>query len=88
MEKEIVEGIANKSISAKIDSEKQILYMQIDNARQRSFSQTVVLTQKFLRENKALLVRLNLIKHNMIQKPSGPTERRPKKIGMTEIQEP
>lgn len=79
LEDEVVKLILTKKISARIDSEKQILHTRVDNAHQMTFTKATSLTKKFLQENKALLVRLSLIKHDLIQKSVATGERRSKK---------
>ena len=71
--------ISAKKVSARIDAEHQILYAQHGDARRDSFTKVTALTQNFLQENKALLVRLSLIKHDIMQKQTIPVERQSKK---------
>ena len=82
---EVVSLIQSQQIEAKIDSEQQLLCRCRDNMRQTSFSNAVALTKRFLQENKALLVRLNLIKHDLMQKQTPGGDRRSKKASTVEF---
>ena len=82
---EVVSLIQSQQIEAKIDSEQQLLCRRRDNMRQTSFSNAVALTKRFLQENKALLVRLNLIKHDLMQKQTPGGDRRSKKASTVEF---
>jgi len=68
LERELVQLITADKIFAKIDSANGILYTRQYNVRRNTFRKAVKMTNHYLQENKALLVRLNLIKHDLMQR--------------------
>lgn len=60
--------IINKQINVKIDSQNKLLYAKNMNIRKNTLKETFKLSELYIRETKALLLRTNLMKHDLMQK--------------------
>lgn len=60
--------IMDNQIQARIDSHRKILFALRTNVRKATFQHTLKLSKHYIRETKALLLRANLMKHEMMQK--------------------
>ncbi|GMH42853.1 hypothetical protein BSKO_10772 [Bryopsis sp. KO-2023] len=70
LEKELAALIMENQIKARIDSHKKILYAQHANIRKGTFGRALNVSEQYIRETKALLLRSSLMKHELMQKQS------------------
>jgi len=72
LESELQQLIMNAHISARIDSHNKILYARHTDERTAIFQRALQNGEEYLHDSKALLVRMNLFRHNIIAKaPKG-----------------
>jgi len=70
LEKELAKLIADGVIAARIDSHNKRLVAQHTDERSATFQSTVSLGEDFQSSTRAMLLRVNLVRANMIVKPS------------------
>ncbi|ORZ15645.1 26S proteasome subunit RPN7-domain-containing protein [Absidia repens] len=67
LESELVQLIGHKGrISARIDSHEKLLYSKKQDQRKRAFDQSVALGTEYEKTAKALMLRMNLVKADMV----------------------
>lgn len=66
-------------ISARVDSENKVLYSRQSEERGKTFQNAKALTKAFLQDHKGLLIRLSLIKYELIQKQPPSADRKSKR---------
>ncbi|KAF9401940.1 COP9 signalosome complex subunit 1 [Mortierella sp. AD011] len=71
LEKELVSLIIGGQIEARIDSQQKILWAKQTNKRSAIFERTTAMGQEYEREAKGLVLRMQLINHNLIVKGAG-----------------
>ncbi|GAB4814501.1 hypothetical protein N2152v2_001547 [Parachlorella kessleri] len=71
IQSELAALIGQKEVSARIDSHRQVLYARRSDQRSTTFRQALQAGEEYLRSSKALLLRASIMKHDLIQKPSG-----------------
>jgi len=78
LEKELSKLIVDGTISARIDSHNKRLYSRKVDDRRETFDKAIVLGEEFQTNSRALLIRVSLIRNNMMVKPikTGEAERR------------
>eukprot|EP00210_Caulerpa_lentillifera_P005804 g5550.t1 len=79
VERELVSLIMKDQIVARVDSENKILYAQKGEARSKTFQNARSMTKTYLQDHKGLLIRLSLIKYELIQKQPASAERKSKR---------
>ncbi|CEM30080.1 unnamed protein product [Vitrella brassicaformis CCMP3155] len=70
IETEAANLIAEKKISAKIDSHKKVLLQRDTDLRRSTYKDAMRLGQEFFESTQQLLLRMNLVKYDMAVKPS------------------
>jgi len=78
LEKELSKLIVDGTISARIDSHNKRLYSRKVDDRRETFDKAIALGEEFQTNSRALLIRVNLIRNNMMVKPikTGEADRR------------
>mmetsp|Transcript_37463 Transcript_37463/g.60668 ORF Transcript_37463/g.60668 Transcript_37463/m.60668 type:complete len:389 (-) Transcript_37463:225-1391(-) len=69
LEHEVAHLIMENQIQARIDSHNKILYARHADQRAATFQKALSTGQDYIRSTKALLLRVNLLKHNFTVKP-------------------
>lgn len=64
IQSEVAQLIGKKQLDAKIDSHKKILHVRHPNHRKTTFQDTMRVSQDFLDTTQALILRMNLLKHD------------------------
>lgn len=64
IQSEVAQLIGKRQLDAKIDSNKKILHVRHANQRQATFQNTMRVSQEFLESTQALVLRMNLLKHD------------------------
>jgi COP9 signalosome complex subunit 1 len=78
LEKELSKLIVDGTISARIDSHNKRLYSRKVDDRRETFDKAIALGEEFQTNSRALLIRVSLIRNNMMVKPmkTGEADRR------------
>eukprot|EP00775_Hariotina_reticulata_P007615 gene7612-7817_t len=71
LEKELVGLIGDGQIKARIDSQAKVLFARHADIRAATFAKVLAVSESYVRESKALLLRASLLKHDMVQRGSG-----------------
>ena len=71
LEKELAQLIMDGKIASRIDSQNKVLYARTADQRTATFSKTLGLGADYLRETRALLLRINLMRADFIVKGEG-----------------
>jgi len=69
LEKELSKLIVDGTISARIDSHNKRLYSRKVDERRETFDKAIILGEEFQTNTRAMLIRVNLIRNNMLVKP-------------------
>lgn len=70
LEKELAQLIMDGKIASRIDSQNKVLYARTADQRTATFSKTLGLGADYLRETRALLLRINLMRADFVVKGS------------------
>jgi len=70
LEKELSQLIIENVISARIDSHNKHLYARQSDERVQTFEKAIEMGESFQRTSRSLLLRVNLIRNEMIVRPS------------------
>uniref|UniRef100_A0A6B2L483 PCI domain-containing protein n=1 Tax=Arcella intermedia TaxID=1963864 RepID=A0A6B2L483_9EUKA len=76
LEKELSKLIVDGTISARIDSHNKRLYSREVDDRRETFNKAIQLGEDFQTDTRAMLIRVSLIRNNMLVKPQKGEERR------------
>jgi len=71
LEKELARLIGAGGIHARIDSHNKVLYARQDDQRSATFSKALAMGEDYMRDTKALLLRIQLMRHDLIVKGNG-----------------
>lgn len=71
LEKELAQLIMNGQIPARIDSQAKVLYARNTDQRTATFATAIKMGEEYMRDTKALLLRINLLRADFIVKGSG-----------------
>jgi len=73
LEKELAQLIMSGQIPARIDSQAKVLYARNTDQRTATFATAIKMGEEYMRDTKALLLRINLLRADFIVKGSGDT---------------
>jgi len=73
LEKELAKLIGSGQIEARIDSHNKVLYARHDDQRSATFTKAIAMGDEYMRDTKALLLRINLMRHDFFVKGNGDT---------------
>lgn len=73
LEKELAALIMDHEIQARIDSHNKILYARHAHVRNNTFRNALQIGESYVRESKALLLRANVLQHDLVQRGGGRT---------------
>jgi len=73
LERELAKLIGSGQIEARIDSHNKVLYARHDDQRSATFTKALRMGDEYMRDTKALLLRINLMRHDFIVKGNGET---------------
>ena len=71
LEKELAALIMAGQIAARIDSHNKVLHARHADQRTASFQKALAMGDEYVRDSMALLLRINLMRHEFVVKPSG-----------------
>ena len=71
LEKELAALIMAGQIPARIDSHNKVLHARHADQRTASFQKALAMGDEYVRDSMALLLRINLMRHEFVVKPSG-----------------
>ncbi|WIA41006.1 hypothetical protein OEZ86_004647 [Tetradesmus obliquus] len=71
LEKELAGLIVEGQVSARIDSQAKVLYARHQDIRAATFAKVLSVSEAYVRESKALLLRASLLKHDIVQRAAG-----------------
>ncbi|GAX78667.1 hypothetical protein CEUSTIGMA_g6105.t1 [Chlamydomonas eustigma] len=69
LEKEVAGLIMDSKVQARIDSHRKILFARHADVRGQTYAHVLNEGEAYLRESKAMLLRANLLQHDLIQRP-------------------
>jgi len=69
LERELSGLILEGAIQARIDSHNKILFARTTNQRSATFEKALLMGEEYQRQTKAMLLRINLMKHDFIVRP-------------------
>jgi len=75
LEKELSALILEGSIQARIDSHNKVLYAKAINQRSSTFDKSIKMGDYYQRNTKAMLLRVNLMKHDFVVRPANRREK-------------
>ena len=71
LEKELAALIVSRQIPARIDSQNKVLHARSTDQRTATFASGIKMGEEYIRDTKALLLRINLMRADFIVKGSG-----------------
>merc|ERR1711972_664661 len=64
IQSEVAQLVSKRQLDAKIDSHKKVLHVRYANQRKATYQNTMRISQDFLDTTQALVLRMNLLKHD------------------------
>ncbi|KAK9832518.1 hypothetical protein WJX81_004497 [Elliptochloris bilobata] len=71
LERELAELVAARQVQARIDSHAKVLYARLADPRSATFANALRIGEEYLRDTRALLLRTQLIQHDLVQRAPG-----------------
>jgi COP9 signalosome complex subunit 1 len=71
LEKELAQLIMSRQIAARIDSQRKVLHARNADARASTFEAAVKMGDEYLRETRALVLRINMMRADFVVRGAG-----------------